>query len=1089
MLAYGTDPAAVADSFSAQDPMRSFLSRTLIAVVCATIPGTARAVAQGVTTASLQGTVRTADGFAARDATVTVTHVPMGYTAHATVRAGRFLIHGLEPGGPYNVRIESPGYTPLKREGVVLALGEPLELLFELRPGPLVLEPLHVDAYSTARTHGGTGTMIPDSLLHALPTLNRNLYDFVRLAPQVSTRIGFAPGGMSGGGAGFRYNGYLINGVPQRSIGGQVPPEFAGARSVPFEAVSEYQVLLAPFDVRYGDFAGALVNAVTRSGTNELRGSAFAFGRSDRIARPAPSQAPYDRLHYGFAAGGPLRRDRAHFLVATEMQYFASPAPGPFVGQAADAPDPLRVAPADVVQMQEILRARGLEPGTAGSVSNRNPQATVLVRTDVALPRWHSRVVLWANGSRADNLSFSRAARDTFPLSSYALTQAVTVWNASLHLHSALNRRGAHNALLLTWRGAETRASPGAPQPVVRVALPALNGGTVMVVAGTPPPSQRASAGGWGVNLRDDLTLPLGNSHMGSFGFEIERFQAERVSLPHAAGTWTFAGLDALQQGVPAAYQVGIDLGSAVTTASGWQHAAWAGTRWDVSARLSVTAGMRADAMVMTDSPPFVPEVEAIFGRRTDRTPAPVIHFSPRLGFAWQPAFAGGDRIRGGLGMFTVRPPVAWLHAPLYGYGRGMAVLSCGATPLDLGPPPAFVTGPDAPRTCGNGVGITQPNGEVELVGPRLNMMRTLRGVLAWDRRLPFGFVGTAETLATRMLSDFLFVNLNLEGPQGLDRNGRVLYGNFGPTGVASPRLRSSFSQVVELQNTRKNHAWQISGRLERPFRAGGFLSAHYTHTRVRDVQTPLRIYAGAASNWTSRAVSGRHEDGATSVSLNDVPHRVVVAATARAPWRRWTTAVSLYYVGEAGNPFTYHAWGAQRRGDLNADGSNTNDPIYVPRSALDTAEIRFTMLERRRLLPGGAVGIDTLTAARQAEAFEERIASTRCLAAQRGRILTRNSCREPWAHVTAASVRQSMPVAGRLLEAQLDVHNVLNLLRRGWGQYRVAMPALLEHAGQTTTVTGESLPLFRFDPAEPQWSTLPAESSFQLQLGVRLRF
>ena len=89
------------------------------------------------------------------------------------------------------------------------------------------------------------------------------VYDFVRLVPQVSTRIGFEPGGISGGGVGFRLNSFRTNGVSERSLSGSQPPEFAGGRSLPFEAVREYQLLVAPFDARYGDFAGAMVNTVT----------------------------------------------------------------------------------------------------------------------------------------------------------------------------------------------------------------------------------------------------------------------------------------------------------------------------------------------------------------------------------------------------------------------------------------------------------------------------------------------------------------------------------------------------------------------------------------------------------------------------------------------------------------------------------------------------------------------------------------------------------------------------------------------------------------------------------------------------------
>ena len=369
-------------------------------------------------------------------------------------------------------------------------------------------------------------------------------------------------------------------------------------------------------------------------------------------------------------------------------------------------------------------------------------------------------------------------------------------------------------------------------------------------------------------------------------------------------------------------------------------------------------------------------------------------------------------------------------------------------------------------------------------------MARALRGVLAYDRRLPWDLLGTAEALVTRNVSDFVFVNLNLAGPQGMDRNGRVVYGTFGSTGI-EPTRRSNFpGEVIELRNTSRNRAYQISGRLEKRFTDGVAATAHYTFSRVRDVQTPLRVNTLGFVNWSSRALSGRHENLSTGISLNDIPHRVVVAATTRAPWRRWSTELSVYYVGESGSPFTYLVWGAARgRGDLNADGSNENDPIHIPRTALDTGQIRFSPTIRQVPVPGGGTRTDTVTEAQQAAAFERLIESTPCLRRQRGRILERNSCREPWSHTTIASVRQSIPVANRALEAQLDIYNVLNLLNGDWGRYRVAAPALLEHVGRTAGPVESAQPIFRYNVAAPVWATLPTESAFQLQLALRYRF
>lgn len=1086
------------------------LSRVLISAFAATtwlLSAGPDLFAQGVTTASIRGTVGATGGTDPDGTRVTVRNMATGFVVRAEVRHGRFVVQGLEVGGPYTITLERLGLRRERRDGVYLTLGEPLELNVVMRPAAIVVEPLHVSAsapFARANAHGGTATTVGDSLLHRLPTLNRNLYDFVHLAPQVSTRIGFGPEGMSGGGVGFRFNNFLIDGVPERSISSNQPPEFAAGKSLPFEAVREYQVLLAPFDVRYGDYAGALVNAVTKSGTNEFRGSAFAYWRNDALARRNELAAapPHERLLYGFSLGGPIRRDRAHFFVATELQRLTSPAPGPFVGQPEEATPPVPVAETHLARLEGIMEGYGLEAGSGGPVTNRNPLANVFARLDLGVPEWASRAVLWGNASRTRSFGFSRPSRGVFPLSTHAATLAFGVRSGGIRLHTTLPRTaGGHNELLASYRSLRAEVSPEVQQPVVRVGVPGTTGGAVTVVAGTPAVAQGGESRFWNLNLRENLTLPVGASHVATLGFQAEWFHADPFppGVPNAFGTWTFASLDSLGTGRAERFERARDFGSAEVPISGGYYALYAGDRWRAGERFTVTLGLRAETMTIGERAPYNPVVDSVFGRRTDVMPDGRLHLSPRVGFTWDPGGAGRDQLRGGVGVFTGRPPLAWIHLPLRQFGIGIGVLRCGSLSGDLGPPPPFEPDQEAaPAACRDGSGLASPpRGDVELLDGRLRMAQTLRGVLAYDRRLPWDLLGTVEALITRNVSDFVFTNLNLGDPRATDPYGRVMYGTIDPAGVARPAVRdTSLPSVVELRNTSRNHSLQLSARLEKRFSRGIAGVASYTYSRVRDVQTPLRINTPGFENWSSRAVSGRHEDLSAGVSLNDVPHRVVLAGTYRAPWRRWTTELSFSYVGESGSPFAYLAWGAGERGDLNADGSDENDPIYMPRSASDPEEILFSGQSNEP----GADNSPTAQAervSRQREAFERFIEATPCLERRRGRILERNACREPWTHTTLASVRQAIPLARGALELQLDIFNLLNLLNRDWGHRRIAPSTtdrgprgqLLEHVGQTPEPVGESRPIFRFDEAAPRWATLPVESAFQLQLGVRYRF
>jgi carboxypeptidase family protein/TonB-dependent receptor-like protein len=1051
--------------------------------------------AQGVTTATIQGTIRMADGTDPEGARVSVRSTATGFMLETDVRRGRFLLQGLEAGGPYTITVRRIGALAQRRVGVFLRLGEPLQLSVTLEPAALQLDSVVVvadDPSPLSCCHGGTATTLPDSLVHHLPSLNRDVYDFVRLVPQISTRIGFEPGGMSGGGVGFRLNSFLTNGVSERSLSGSQPPEFAGGRSLPFDAVRDYQVLLAPFDVRYGDFTGAMVNTVTRAGTNEVQGSAFGFGRSDALARGGDLAAdPYERWQYGLSVSGPVVHDRVQFLVAAEFQRLEQPMVGPYVGQPAGARPAVPVSPADLSRLDIIMATYGLRAGSGGSIENRTRIGSVFARLDAALPRWNSRAVLWLNDSHARDRTFSReAAPVAFPLSSTENERRSGARTVALQLFSTLGRRGGgHNELAVSRRSLPFESVPETRQPIVQVAVPATGGGRTAVITGTPVQAQGGTVSMWDLILRDDLTLALGASHVASVGLEAEWFRIGPTGLPNAYGTWTFSSLDSLAAGQADRFVLSRDFGSAGVPISGGQFAAYAGDLWRVSDRLSLTLGVRADLLAVHGRAPYNPLVDSLFGRRTDAPIPRSVHFSPRFGFTWDPKGSGRDELRGGIGLFSGRPPLAWFHLPLRSYGVGIGTLRCGRPPGTLGPAPAFDPDPlDPPTTCAGGAGVdAPPAGDVELVDPHLKLARVLRAALAYERRLPGGFVGTVEGLVTRQLSDFTFVNLNLAGPQRTDRWGRVLYGGFDSLGVSRPALvADGLPSVIELRNVSRNHSVQLSASLAKQFEKGLAVMASYTWSRVRDVATPLRVNNPGVVNWELRALSGRHDDRTPRISLNDVPHRVVLAGTWRAPWRRWLTELSLLYVGESGSPFTYLAASdIEGLGDLNAD-DGLNDPIYIPRSALDPAELAFT-----GFVEGGDNSPPAQDARVQSQraAFEQFVERRPCLRRQRGRIMARNSCREPWAHTTAASLRQTIPIGTQALEAQLDVFNLLNLVDGDWGLRRLVGSSPLSHEGMAPGPSGESEPVFRFVEEATEWIIDPAESAFQLQFGLRYRF
>jgi hypothetical protein len=1044
--------------------------------------------AQGVTTGVIRGTVTAATGVDVDGTRVTVTNAMTGFSVETEVGYGRFFVQGLEVGGQYVITVRRIGFLSQEQRGIPVRLGEPIELSFVLEATAVPLDTVQVVAtsFSTVNAHGGTGAMLSDSLLHRLPTLDRDLYDFVRLVPQISTRVGFR-WGFSGGGGGIRFNNFLINGVPEQNLV-NATAALAGGKSIPLDAIREYEVLIAPYDVRYGDFAGAVINSVTRSGTNQWEGAAFGYVRNDDLARrdAGDSLPPYDRLQYGFSLGGPLVRDRLHIYVASEMQRLTTPAQGPFIGRTGPGTS-VPVSAADIARLDDILRDYGLAAGSGGAVENRNPLANVFGRLDLELPGQRSRAILWLNYDGSTQDLFARTTSGVFPLSTMQASQRRESWLASLQLHWSLARAGGgHNELLVSHRTTDFGWLAPVDQPVVRVNVKSTTGGSVSIGTGTFEQAHGATGSRfWDTNIVDNLTLPIGASHVLTVGAAAEFFRNEPGGgVAGSYGTWNFSSLDSLERGMADRFTIVRDFGGARVPFSGRQFAAYMSDQWQVSSGLSLTLGLRADLFGIGPRAPYNPLVDSTIGRRTDELPRRRVHVSPRIGFTWDLAGTRRDRLRGGAGIFTGRPPPYWWYTALSGYGAGVGVLRCGPTPFDRGPTPPFE--PDeqrAPNACLSGPGLSEAqSGHVDLLARDLGPARALRASLAYDRRLPWDMLATGEILVTHNLSDFQFVNLHLVGPQAVDRHGRVLYGdiatgNSAMSGRATPALHcpSCFTSVTELRNTSRNHALQLSARLEKRFTDGLSVIASYTYSRVRDVQTPLRTALPGTVNWSGTAVSGRHDDPHPRRSLNDVPHRLVLAGTVRAPWRRWLTELAFYYVGESGSPFTYVTRGIDAtRGDLNADGSNLNDPIYIPRSALDTSEIRFAG--------------DPAAVHNQQMAFDRLVERTPCLRRQRGRLMERNSCREPWTHTTVALLRQAVPLGGHSVEAELQAFNLLNLLRSEWGQIRVAKPQLVEHVAHTTGTAATTQPIFRFDTTH-DWDTLLPESRFQLQLALRYRF
>ena len=347
---------------------------------------------QGVTTGAIAGAVTDPQGQPVAQAAVQVTHRGTGFTTSGRTRAnGQYVVQGLEVGGPYTVAVRAIGFQPFSQDNVDVNLSEATRVNAQLIAQAVELSAVTVTGSVTAdfsATRQGVATQISDTLVQRIPTFSRDFIDQLKLAPQV---VYAATGAASGGGAYNRFNTITIDGANQSerfnlaSTGG-VPGGSAGGKIISLDAIKEFRVMFTPTDVRQGSFAGMLVNAVTKGGTNEFHGGALYTYRNSQdlggvqlVAEPLRTPN-FDVQQYGFNIGGPIIRDRLHFFIAPEWQRRADPAAGPYylAGAPSPAPDDPVIPLDTLTRIGQAMQAYGFDVGSTAPFEKETPLANLI---------------------------------------------------------------------------------------------------------------------------------------------------------------------------------------------------------------------------------------------------------------------------------------------------------------------------------------------------------------------------------------------------------------------------------------------------------------------------------------------------------------------------------------------------------------------------------------------------------------------------------------------------------------------------------------------------------------------------------------
>ena len=1046
------------------------------AALTALFAGAATLSAQGVTTGAVAGQVTDESGQPLANVQIVVRNAATGFQTGAFSRNdGRYRVQNIEPGAGYTVTARRIGLQAVTKEGQIIPLSNTLNIDFKMGASVAQITGVQVVATATPEvfspTNQGTKTTVSDTVIQRMPTLTRNLTDFIKLTPQAAaTGPGFSGGGMSN-----RMNNVQIDGASERDVFGLgstgQPGAEVNAKSVSLEAVKEFQVLLAPFDVRQGNFGGLLLNAITKGGTNDWRGSVFHYFRNQSYGAdtPAVRGTQFNRAQTGFSLGGPIIRDKLHFFVAPEWQRENSPVTGPYRDQPASFAQKFGVTEAQIQRFESIMARLGeTNLGSAGYANVPNPLTNIFGRLDYQISD-ANRLVFRYNYSTGERLRQQNNRGTTLAVYSDNFHNFRNVKNAPVAQLFSNFKSGASNELFVGYNNWYNRRTPLSNFPQITVAnLTGGPNGTARIIAGADQFSQGNELDTKTWEFTENYTFrPMGN-HTFTVGTRNEYVWLRNLFTQSSYGVWTFNGLDSLDAGNPTNFRKAIILRDGGNVEfNAWQHAFYAQDQWNATSRLSFTGGLRFDLSRFLKDIPYNAAIDSAYGRRTDVIPKSSLQFSPRLGFNWDVTGDQHNQVRGGIGLFVGTPPYVWLENAYVNSGNVITFLNCTNAQT---PPPLFNRDPTNLNTCRNGAG-TKPIGDVNFMAKDLKFPQPMRMSLAYDRQLPWNLVATLEGLYSKTLNQLFFVSKNVGAPTGTGQGGRVIYHNVVATtngattfipaaGVAANGGTARFSTAIDLQNQSKDYAYNVTAQLRRRFINNWEGTFAYTFSRARDVQSFTS--STAISNWQfGRTLSGRQEDAFTTVSLFDQPHKVLGVLTRSFEFvRNWGTDVTLVYTGTSGAPHDYIVNGSNPIGDMNGDGVQGNDLFYVPRNALDASEIQFR----------ATTGATAQTAAQQAQALENFIQNSKCLSGQRGAIVARNSCRNPFAHMVDLSLRQNLPtLRGQKLAIDVDVFNFGNLLNKNWGKAPITPTTsnsnvpLVTLVGYTTTDPKTAVPIYNF--------------------------
>lgn len=1066
------------------------------------------------TTGSISGSVKADNGEVLVGATITVLHVPTGTVYNAQTRkSGLFDVSNVQPGGPYAVTVSYVNYQSEKKEDIYVALGDVVRVDVILSSKIDKLKDVTVTTTrrgSDLSVRGGTQTIIGRDKLDNLPTVGRNVQDFLRFSPTAKFVGGNGDlAGVSIAGQNNRFNSLYIDGAVNNdqfglsasgTNGGQT-----GVGPISIDAVDQFQVMVSPFDASIGNFTGGGINATTKGGTNKVTGTVYSFMQNQNLSGKTPTGAkekavklnPFKAQTIGGSVGGAIVKNKLFYFVNFESIENERPQPFDISGYKGTSGKADIDKLVDFVQTKYGYNTGGYQDNAASTSAKR-----LATKIDWNVNKMNKFSLSYRyNETNSYATSASSSSRVNFYNNGVLYPNKTN--SLSAELKSAF-KNGSSNKFLFTYTDVMDDRNPiGAQFPRVTI-----NDGAGQMIFGSEEFSTSNLLKQRNVNFLDYFKFNV-NKHAFTVGVDYELSKSYNVFIRQNYGSYQFSSLsDFLAEKAPTRYDRSFSLldqttGDNTRAAAKFytgRGSAFINDEFRYSDNLTFNYGVRADYTKFLSTPLAdnyfnfnMPKNWDLQGARSGSMPDPKISISPRVGFTYKMP-AENITIRGGFGMFTGRVPLVWPGGVYNNNGQSVGGISITNATDIAKYGIKFRPNPNGQYTAADlGLSTAAAKGQLDLIANDFKLPKLFRASLAIDKKLKDNWSVTVEGSVSKNINEIYYTRVDIKQPVGqlTGPDNRYIYDLKRVTFPAYQGLAAGinpYTGIFVIHNQpyygRSGFAYNFTASIDKSWTDGFSFNAFYTYGSSFVTNEPTSSQNN--SQWRyMETVNGRN-GVLRSRSDFDLGHRVSAFVAKKFTYAKGALAstFSLVYNGQSGNPFSY----TYATGPVRDQGTGeTNDLIFIPTAD----QIKAMTFVTNSSYP--------LSADAQKAALESYIAQDNYLSKNRGKYAERNGGRLPFTNIIDVKFVQDFNVKlnNKKYQFQLtyDIFNFTNMLNRNWGRtYFMSNDqfAIIKYQG----ATGSTTPSYSFSPISNNtpWgissSTSPSYSArWVSQLGLRFKF